>query len=439
MSFPGSLSVSPIGNDPNLESGLRAYQRVTAQIVSVTGSTVILEIDGQAVVAQLTSPEQSAALASRKTAQFLVTQLTHDVVTLKLVDNDSTRSLHLNSNLNQPELAVRLLEQYNLSVTVGSLLVARAMLKQHLPVTPEMVNEMLRAFSNHEGITEANADLAAAMKSAGLPVTAETLGLASRKPVQTSEALSRLMAGLKNAANEELPEEILTQLKSALQGLRALVVESGSENARVAEQLKAAVDALGRSLENILLENPIPENGLMSLVRLQQLLEKAGKRETAQTIQDFLNDLRLNQFMNAKPESPPRGGEWTEFGVVLQNMPPNVDEKFSPARLRIAHESGTGAINPQYTRLILQVDVQPNETVEVDLSLAGKQVRASVTTPDLAWREGAESELPSLVEALNELGYTLNDAHIEVGVPQPFGRIQPSTDMPPMMTVNIEV
>jgi hypothetical protein len=247
------------------------------------------------------------------------------------------------------------------------------------------------------------------------------------------------MAGLKNAASDSLPEEILTQLNSALQRLRALVVDSGSENSQLADQLKAAVEALGQSLENILLQNPIPEHGLMSLVKLQQSLEQADKREASQMIQDFLNDLRLNQFMNAKPETTPRGGEWTEFGFALQNMPPNTDEKFSSARMRIAHESGTGAINPQSTRLILQVDVQPNETVEIDLSLAGKQIRASVTAPDSLWREEAESELPSLVEALNELGYALNHVQVHEGSPQPFGRIQPSTDLPPLLTVNVEV
>lgn len=437
MSFPSSLSVSPIGNSPNLESGLRAYQRVTAQIVSVTGTTAILEIDGQPVVAQLTSQEQSAALASRQTAHFLVTQLTDDVVTLKLVDNESTKSLQLNSN--QPELAVRLLEQSNLPMTVGNLLIARAMLKQHLPVTPETVHELLRAFPNTDGITEANADLAAAMKSAGLPVTAEALGLASRVPVQTSEALSRLIASLNRAASQGLPEEVMQQLKAALQGLRALVVDTGSENSQLADQLKAAVEALGRSLENILLQNPIPEHGLMSLVKLQQLLEGSDKPDTAKAIQDFLSDLRLNQFMNAKPESSPRGGEWTMFGFALQNMPQQSEKEFSSARLRIAHEGGTGAINPQSTRLILQVDVRSDETVEVDLSLAGKQIRASVTTPDSSWREEAENEMPSLVEALSQLGYALSHVQVQTGSPQPLGRIQPSTDLPPLLTVNIEV
>lgn len=437
MSFPSSLSVSPIGNSPNLESGLRAYQRVTAQIVSVTGTTAILEIDGQPVVAQLTSQEQSAALTSRQTAHFLVTQLTDDVVTLKLVDNESTKSLQLNSN--QPELAVRLLEQFNLPMTVGNLLIARAMLKQHLPVTPETVHELLRAFPNTDGINEADADLAAAMKSAGLPVTAETLGLGSRTPAQTSEALSRLMASLSRAASQGLPEEVMQQLKSAMQGLRALVVDSGSENSQLADQLKAAVEALGRSLENILLQNPIPEHGLMSLVKLQQLLEGTGKPDTAKAIQDFLNDLRLNQFMNAKPESSPRGSEWTMFGFALQNMPQQSEKEFSSARLRIAHEGGTGTINPQSTRLILQVDVRSDETVEVDLSLAGKQIRASVTTPDSSWREEAENEMPSLVEALSQLGYALNHVQVQTGSPQSFGRIQPSTDLPPLLTVNIEV
>ena len=73
MSFPGPIPISPINNTTDQDFGLRVYQRVTAQVLSVTGTTVVLEVDGHPVVAQLTSADQAATLSSQPTAQFIVT------------------------------------------------------------------------------------------------------------------------------------------------------------------------------------------------------------------------------------------------------------------------------------------------------------------------------------------------------------------------------
>ena len=59
--------------------------------------------------------------------------------------------------------------------------------------------------------------------------------------------------------------------------------------------------------------------------------------------------------------------------------------------------------------------------------------------PDPAWCDQAQSELPSLAEALNELGYSLKDFQVGVGDPQPFNRIQIASGNATLMTVNIEV
>ena len=145
--------------------------------------------------------------------------------------------------------------------------------------------------------------------------------------------------------------------------------------------------------------------------------------------------------MNVKPDPAPGHGEWSEIGFMVQSAGQKANEKFSSARLRIAHESkeDSSKINPAYTRLILQVDLEPGETVEVDLSLVGKQIRTSVMAPDPAWCDQAQSELPSLAEALNDLGYNLKDFQVGVGDPQPFNRIQIASGNTTLMTVNIEV
>jgi hypothetical protein len=226
-----------------------------------------------------------------------------------------------------------------------------------------------------------------------------------------------------------------------------VILKGNGESSQLADQLKAAVEALGRSMENILLEQiqdpakPIPEKILLSLVKLQQMLEQFGKQETAQSIKEFLSDIRLNQFMNVKPDPVPGQGEWLEVGFMLQSAQQKAEEKFSAARLRISREAkeDSSKINPAYTRLILQVELEPDETVEVDLSLVGKQIRTSVMAPNPAWCNQAQDELPSLVDALNEMGYILKDFQVGIGDPQPFSRIQVASGSTHLLTVNIEV
>ncbi len=445
MSFPGPLLISPITNTNDQFSGLRVYQRVTAQVISVTGTTAILEVDGHPVVAQLTSGDQASTLSSQRAAQFIVTQLNDQSITLKLIKNEQPQAAGV--SVNNQVLAERILENNNIPVTVNNLMMTRSMLKQHLTVTPKLLKELQGALSDYGEWGEMEADLAAAMKSAGLPVTAQSLALASRQPAQTAGALSQLMAMLTQAASQDLPDELLQQLKSNLQFLNSVILKGDGESSQLADQLKALVDAFGRSLENVLLEQiqnpakPIAEKSLLSLVKLQQILEQFGKQETAQTIKEFLIDIHREQFMNVKPDQSPGSGDWSEIGFMIQSARQKAEEKFSSARLRIARESkaDSSKINPAYTRLILQVDLEADETVEVDLSLVEKQIRTSVTASNPAWREQAEIEMPSLVEALNELGYTLKDFQIKAGDPQPFNRIQNSSGNTTLMAVNIEV
>jgi hypothetical protein len=442
MGYSGPLPVSPIISTVGQDIGLRTFQRVTAQILSVTGTTAILSIEGHPVVAQLTSADQAAALLSQPTAQFIVTQLTNQTVTLKFIKNEPAQAPVFNG----PELAMRLLEQNNIPVTTSSLMMARSLLKQHLPVTPRLLNELLDTLSENGAWGEVDAELAAAMKAAGLPVTAKSLQLASRQSAQTGEALFHLIEVLSHLAKRDLPPELLKQINQNLQILNTVVLKGDEDTSQLAKQLKASVQLLGRSLENILLEqsqNPntlTPEKSLLTLVRLQNMLEQFGQKEAAQAVTKFLADVLQNQFMNVKPDPVPGSGVWSEIGFMIQSAQQKAEENFSSARLRIAHESKADSdkINPNYTRLIIQVDISPGETVEVDLSLVGKQIRTSVMAADPAWCHEAQKESPSLVEALQVLGFTLKDIQIGVGDAQPFDGIK-RVPGGTLTTVNIEI
>lgn len=441
MSFPEPISVSPINNTNEQFFGLRAYQRITAQVISVTGTTAILEVDGHPVVAQLTSADQAATLSSQPTAQFIVTQLNDQSVTLKFVKNEQAQPTLIGIVANGPELAERVLESNNLPVTTANLMMTRSLLKQQLPVTPELLNELQNALTEYGKLGEADMDLAAAMKSAGLPVTAQSLALAAQTPATTAQTLSQLIQSLTRTASQEIPEELLKQLAANLQTLRSLILTAEGNSSQLADQLKAAVEAFGQSIENVLLKKiqnsgkSISEKNLTSLVKLQNMLEQLGEKETVQTIKEFLADIRREQLMNVKPEQPRGYDEWAQIGFVIQNTNQRTEEKFSSARLRIAR----GPKENTNTRLILQVDLQSGETVEIDLALAGRQIKTLVKSPDLMWCEAAQNELPSLADALNELGYTLKDFQVIVETPQTFSRLQPGTGSLHLMTVNIEV
>ena len=447
MNISGMLSVSPLNPTNGQELGLKPFQRVTAQILAVNGTTAILSIDGYPVVAQLASSDQAAALLTQQSAQFIVTQLSDQLITLKLVKADQPQVAVSGTGTPGPELAARILEQNSIPATNSNLLLARSALKQHLPVTPELLNELIGALSGFGVWGDAQAELATAMKAAGLPVTAQSLALASRPGEQSGEALGNMITTLTNALKQNLPAATQQLLKENLSMLSEMVLQWNATPGKMSKQMKNSVDLLGRSLENLLLaqsQDPsplLPEKSLMSLIKLQQLLKQDGKNELAEAVGKFLGDIRQNQMMNVRPDPVPGRGEWTEIGFLLQRPPQENKDDFTSARLRIAHESGaeSGKINPAYTRLIIQVDIRPGETVEVDLSLVDKQIRTSVTAPDPLWAQNAQLELPSLGQAFEALGFNLKEAQVGVGFPRPFGGITLTSGGAPRMTVDIEV
>jgi hypothetical protein len=444
MNIPGPLSVSAVNIPHQQELDLRPFQRVTAQVLSMTGTTALLTIEGYPVVAQLTSADQAATLLPHQTAQFVVTQRTNEKITLKIISDDQTQASSARSVPQLPELAMRLLEQQNIPVTANHLIIARALLKKHLPVTPALINELSEVLSAYGSTGSKEAELATMLKSVGLPVNAHSLALASRQAAQIGDSLTRPMTKLTAMSGQDLPEELLKQLDSNLQILSRIVLNAEEEPSRLAKQLKAAVEILGKSLEHVVLErmqNPgaFSGNHLLSLVRLQQSLEQTGKNELANAIDDFLKDLQQNQFLNAKPEQHLGQSEWTEISFPIQSAQQKANEVFASARLRIEREreSGSNRINLTYTRLILQVDLEPCQTVEVDLSVVDQQIRTSVTAPDALWCQQAQQDLPALELALKDLGFTLKDVQIDVGEPHSFERLKTSGGTLPM-TVDIE-
>jgi hypothetical protein len=69
-----------------------------------------------------------------------------------------------------------------------------------------------------------------------------------------------------------------------------------------------------------------------------------------------------------------------------------------------------GAISAVHTRLVVALPVSETETLEVDLSIMGKQIGAWISASGPEWREAAEAELLSLRDGLFRAGYGLKSA-----------------------------
>jgi hypothetical protein len=446
MNISGPRSVSAV-NAPQQELDLRPFQRVTAQVVTVTGTTALLIIDGYPVVAQLTSGDQASTLLSQPMAQFIVTQRTNRTVTLKIAENDEPSTNVAGPISRGPELAVRVLEQHNIPITANHLIIARAMLRKHLPMIPALLNEIEQTLSSYGSWGRKEAELAAALKAARLPLTAQSLALASHQAARIGDSFARLIARLTDMSGQVLPQDVLQQLHRQLEDLLNTTPSMDSEPSQMAGRLKATVEMLGRSLESVLLEQsqnteefgPIGR-GLIPLAQLQRRLEQAGKNELADTISEFLKDLRWSQFLNARLDTGPPQSEWAEIGFAVKSPQQSMEHRFSSGRLRIAYEStgGSRKINSACTRLILQVDLAPGQTVEVDLAVVDKHIKTSVTAPDAVWCGHAQEEVPALERALRALGYTLKAVQIDLAQPQLFERLKVA-ETQSLMTVDIEV
>ena len=166
---------------------------------------------------------------------------------MKLAKNDPSGAYSIRPASNGPELAVRLLEQHNIPATVSNLMIARSILNKKLPATLGLFNELQEALSGYGVWGDQEAELAAGLKAAGLPVTAQSLALASRQTAKVNDSMARLIALFTDIAGKDLPADLLKQLGSNLQMLHGMVLSGEEEPSKLAEQLKAVVDALGRS------------------------------------------------------------------------------------------------------------------------------------------------------------------------------------------------
>jgi hypothetical protein len=406
---------------------LRLNQRVTAEVLQVSGENVTLAIQGVRVVARLTSSDQAASLTEQKVASFLIKDLTDGIVSLQIIGkgNEGQQATAVNPR----DLAGSLLQEKGLELTDENLMLARALLNANQPVDAETLDQLKSALAGLGKWGEAEAHLAANMKAAGIPVSTGSLSLAMNAPKNLANELTGLLSQLQQLANQPQFSETA---KSALNTLQNILLKWNQSAPDMAENLPKLVEMLGRSIEHELGDlakgnlkdinlDALPKD-LQSLLNLRNELVNRGANRTVESLDRFMESLRYLHLTNSQPETDPAGGQWARLEVPLQfasTMPGKGGQPgvVRDAGLRIAYQKdGEGRkIDPQYTRLIIQVDIDPGEVVEVDLSIVDRRIAANVTATTTPLKSAAEEELPSFAEGLTAIGYSLQSSRCTQG------------------------
>lgn len=429
----------PVANPPQPAEAaltLRLNQRLIAEVLQVAADHVVLALEGVRVVARLTSPEQAAVLAEHQTAQFIVRDFAEQTLTLQLANPAPTPPAPA-PTAGSPDLVSALLEQNGLPVNESNTRIAQALVANGLPVTPELVGELASALGDVPGWGQAEAQTAAALKAAGLPLTGGSIALANAEPAPLpglrSQLIARIESLLQLPAAEGLPPRLTQLARGALETLRQMGVEWADAPTDIAGQLRAATVVLGRSVEHELAalteRGQSPRDlasgpGLLSLAQLRGEVESAQRaaraapslRELAAGLDRFLDSTRLMHLVNVAPDRALAGGHWLSLNLPLGNGA-GQPHAGATAHLRVAYRPGgeSDAVDPAYTRLVIQVELEGEQALAVDLSVVERQISARVTASSAELRERAEAEMPELDAGLRHLGFEMKTARYETG------------------------
>jgi hypothetical protein len=409
----------------------RLNQRVTAEVLKVSGDQVDLVIRGTRVVGRLISGDTASALSNQRTSQFLVKGMANGVLQLQMVSPQSSAAAATPSQVTSQWtiLAQNLLQLNNLPQNQENIMIGRSLLSLGLPITPELLDTAKLALNGLGNWGQPEADLAAALLSNGLPLSSGTLNLALQRLPSLVDALTNLQARLTQMLNSTIPRDLKTLAEQALLVLQNGTLDWSAPAPEMMKQIGQAISIWGKSIESHLADaindseanNPeAMSSGLMAMAQLRRGLAQKGDSALINEIDRFMDSIRQMQFNNTSQKSDPTNPPWLVIDLPLTGawMPKStmVRPDMHSANLRIAYRSDENgkAIDPDNNRLILKLDLDYSNTIEIDLSMVGKRVGAWMTVSTDEWRQLVEKELPSLQTGLEELGYHMQFAKCEV-------------------------
>ena len=424
--YPGNIRP---GDDPWLT--FRLNQRFEAEVQQVQGTQVVLNVAGVRIVARLTAADQTGALIEQRMARFQVTQLDGKNLVLRHL-GAGTGAASVRDGLGERTLQ-RMLHNLRLPADAQNVSLLQALMEHGLPVSRSGMQQARQILDQAAaqmaqgawGPGEARA--AAGLLAAGQPLSAESLALALAQAASLADAVTRLQRRLKSL--RENPSPVITALVRQAEGaLEQVSLDPSAPEDAQAVRLAALVEQLGRSPEAQLLQWLQADGGrvdagggvglLAALARLHRALSgEAGAhpelRDCLENIEAIILQLRQRGLKNAPPLLPAvePAPPWIEVPLPLHGAD---GEPAGEAWLRIANATSGERIDPQNTRLVLQVVFPGGDQVQADLSLAAGRagMRLSASTPELRTR--AEEFFPDLQAALQDQGIHLDQATFDL-------------------------
>lgn len=410
---------------------LKVNQRIAGEVISVSNENVVLSVNGVQIVAKMTTSEQLAMLLERRFANFIVKDISNNQVTLQLTT--PTQNVNSQTAATNNSIGLVLLEQFGLPADESNLTIVQAALNRGLKITPELVNEMRQVLDNTPGWTQKDAQFAAAIKSAGLPLTEGSLNLAQSSIKDITSNFLTLISLMREAVNRPgLPPEIQQMIRSTLSELQNTMVQSGGSKELIEQNLLVSIKGLGSSLENELgklfaqnsRQSQAPDlNGvLFNLANLRHQISNTNMGRLTSAIDRFIEGMRWTHFVNVDPEEPVAKGQWTKLDLPVSFGYNQLNQVQADAihnlQIRVAHQEDDeegSKINSNYTRLVIQVDLDEYDTIKVDLSIVSHMIGAEITGSNNDICAKASEELDELKIGLSNLGYTLKTSKIELG------------------------
>jgi len=448
MTIQGLQPVQPGARPIDQPLQLHLNQKVTAEVLSVNGDQIEMVIQGYRVVGRLQTNEQSSMLEQHQLAQFIVKGSVDGALLLAFAKPDETAVLAAPKPNAMAVLSQNLLVLNNMEATDINVMIGKALLNHGLPVTQTSIDELTQILSGIPNWGQNEAEMAAALKAGGMPLTTSTLSLAMQTLPSLAEGVGKLEAQLVTLAQGNSNPEITQLAEKALKLIQSATVNWTDDLPALLNDLKQAISIWGKSLESELARQVQGENlegreGWLSLIKLRNALEASGMRSSVRSIDQFMEGVRQMQFLNTAHPVENGNPPWLLVNLpVAAHIPGQTQPRgdLFPASLRIAYrtEGNIKRIDPDNTRLVLTVDLQDGEYVTADLSVIGKRVGAWLSVSSEELKDQAIATLPDLESRMEKLGLSLKLAHCEVASIGPVLTEEQQYILPGSKGINIE-
>ena len=164
ISNPPTIAPSSLQNPSESALFLRVNQHIAGEVIKVDNEQVVLSIQGVQVVARMSTPEQAATLVERRFAQFIVKDMSGELLTLQLVDPRAASTPQTES-ASDTRLLSKLMIQLGITDSRENQIIAQAAIRNGLTITPALLDELHAVLSSFPTWGLEQAEAATILKS----------------------------------------------------------------------------------------------------------------------------------------------------------------------------------------------------------------------------------------------------------------------------------